>query len=396
MPRESVLRTAEGAPSPEQPPSATGATSSAAADPRAAALGMADEAEEAAELVGYKAIAMMVKQVQGSVGEIASTVSDLIAAEQGETVAQTSLDEASETTVEIAKLGSMIAFCGHAASTLYGVQDLCRRMLTQSGAYGMGGEGMPMPSMLEAAEGGASPVGYLTRLGKALDKINLPDDHPQAAKLAATRARIEAAKNALSERAASAAPAAIPESPCGCGAAEGEAMTKTERVRALIAKGNTPFTEADQGYLETLCDGRLSTLEAYTPPTPAEPAVPATLDEFLASAPEALKPAVTEAQQIVAAQRAAAAQHKADLVSKLKTAQSAFSETELDAMAVDQLEKLARVAEAAKAEPETPAAVDFAGQGSPRAAAKNGDEDDVVPPPPDLTERIRAARAPKA
>jgi len=384
-PRKSTLRTAEAAAVVEAPP----------VEPRDAAIGMADDAEEQAELIGYRALATLTKQAQGSMAQIAALCDDLVTMEVAEP-AVSAIDEESETTVEVAKLGAILAFCGHVTGTIYGIQDLARRMLVQcgGGATGNGYDGPVSPGMgmLEGAEDAStSAAGYLTRLGKALAKIKLPDDHPLAANLKATRARIEAATSALAQpKAAAAAP-----TPCGCGAAEGDMdMTKAERVKALIAKGTTQFIEADQAYLETLCENRLATLEAIESPAPApEPVVAATIDEYLAAAPEALKPVVSEHQQIVAEKRAAAAARKAELVSTLKAAQAEFTEDELAAMAADQLERIARVAAAAPKPPvEATPDTDFSGKGAPRAAAKNGEKDDAPPPPIDMTARILASR----
>lgn len=184
---------------------------------------------------------------------------------------------------------------------------------------------------------------------------------------------------------------------CGCKkAAEGaRAMNKNERITALISNPATPWDAADQAYLEGLSDERLTALEANAAAQAAPKAdekaeektvervaeekvetKPLTEEEYLATAPDSIK-------QIVSDYKAAQARRKQELVGSLKTAQAEYTEAELGAMDVPQLERLARVAKAA--EP----AVDNSGRGLPRAAS----EKETVPPPIDMTERIRALRS---
>ena len=174
-------------------------------------------------------------------------------------------------------------------------------------------------------------------------------------------------------------------------------MNKVERVRALIACPATPWTDDDQAYLETQSDERLLALESHrnsalkaaeekaaveaeivklkaAAEAPTE-LKPATEEEYLAVAPDSIK-------QIVSKHKAAEAARKTDLVSILKAAQSEFTEDELKAQTVDDLERLARVAKA------TAPAIDYTLRGAPRAA----EQSDAVPPPPSVDARILAAR----
>ncbi len=196
--------------------------------------------------------------------------------------------------------------------------------------------------------------------------------------------------------------AAAATSSCGCGARlakdapAGEKketdMVKKERVAAIIASGKTCFTSASASVLEQLSDAELEALEKHvkaasetpapvadekkeeTPTTPAAPAAeePLTEAKVLAAFPDLKK--------IVDDHRTAETTKKTTLVTQLKTAQSAFSETELNAMPVDQLEKLSK----AMARP------DYTGAGAPRVAAST--DSNAIPPTPDMGERIRAAR----
>lgn len=181
---------------------------------------------------------------------------------------------------------------------------------------------------------------------------------------------------------------APPASPCGCGgstqlaaaAAESEGnMTKKERVDALIA--SKKFGEADRASLEAMSDEGLNAIEAVSVAAEqrgdpvAPPAAPLTEEQkeaaFLASAPQSIR-------DLIARQKAQDETRRVNLVASLKTCQKAYTEAELNAMPVGQLEKLAAIAI-----PEVPA-TDY----SIRAAAhvsniETGDESDVYRNPPD-------------
>lgn len=201
-------------------------------------------------------------------------------------------------------------------------------------------------------------------------------------------------------------------SACTCGkstlraAREGQrskSMTKTERITALIANTATPFTEADQKWLEAAPDERLTAIEGHyaepaspaagpegdtpaaapaqgatapsasspesagTPATPASPPKEKTPEEveaeFLKAAPESIR-------TMVARQKAADTKRRTDLVSVLKTAQDAYTEEELGAMPLEDLERLVRVAKAAVPAP------DYSGRGVPRP--KEDDEPELA------------------
>ena len=226
--------------------------------------------------------------------------------------------------------------------------------------------------------------------------------------------------------AASAAPTTAAD--CGCGghkpqqpaqpATGGTAMNEQERAaraaraKALIDNPATVWTAADQQYLEGQPEARLAELEAHAadkkPAAPAkDPAPPLTGQPEPSDQPNSPNPLVapgpntpasrpvqspvpeeraakvkTEAEwlaeappalrSMVARQQAAEAARKTALVTTLKAAQAEYTEAELQAMPLDQLERTARLAAAAVPE------LDYAAVGAPRAAAAQ----DVYTNPP--------------
>lgn len=183
---------------------------------------------------------------------------------------------------------------------------------------------------------------------------------------------------------------------CGCQTQQGEvAMEKKARVTALLGNKLLPFKETDRTYLESLDDARLTELEAKGTPaaetpaqipaqtpaqqtpaqTPAqETAVPKTAEQWMAEAPESVKKIVKDAQDREAARKSA-------LITTLKDkAKTAYTEAELQAMDVPQLEKVALLIGI-----DTPA-VDHS-LIAPRAARQG--ERTGAPPAPDLNKVIR-------
>lgn len=172
-------------------------------------------------------------------------------------------------------------------------------------------------------------------------------------------------------------------------------MAKKEKIDALIANKATKFTEKDRKFLEGLEEDQLALMEpaeqtaelttdqlsahnhTITPPAPApaphthevtqpEPKKPATVDEYIADAPEEVREVLNSGLQMHRAR-------KDTLVNKLKTHKSnAFTEDELKAMNVSQLERLAKLA--GEDEPEA----DYSARGGPRT---NSAEDDAIPAP---------------
>lgn len=173
---------------------------------------------------------------------------------------------------------------------------------------------------------------------------------------------------------------------------------KKARIEALINSKKLGFTADDMEYLGTLSDERLAQLEASvqepepTPepepeptPEPEPQAEPGAQTEeemeaaFMASAPQSIKDMVARAK--------AEEQKKRDsLVSVLKGAQKAYTEEELRAMGIDDLEKLIQVA-GVQPQP-VQAAVNFGGMGVPRTA----DSSEEIGPPPSLADAIAKKR----
>lgn len=198
---------------------------------------------------------------------------------------------------------------------------------------------------------------------------------------------------------------------CGCGgqgshnaSAEEGSMSKKERIAALIASGKTCFKTADAAALEQLSDEAITILE--NPPKTEVPKAP-TPDEFLAANPDikaivdaSKADAVLTAEQrqeaffkanpdiatVVKEHKAAAAAKRADLVGKLKVAQQAYNETELQALPTEQLEKIALLT--LKEKPS------YEGAGAPRDASAGSEE--TVSAPPSLSSHFRAAKKPAA
>lgn len=142
-----------------------------------------------------------------------------------------------------------------------------------------------------------------------------------------------------------------PKPPCGCGGRQAEnassaaaqqegAQMKTikERATALIEAKNNPFTEADRAFLEGVSEARMTELEGFKPETAVTPpaTTPETEEAFLARNPGIAK--------IVSEHKANEHTKRVNLVGRLKTAQSVYTEAELDGMEIAQLEKLAAVA----------------------------------------------------
>lgn len=152
---------------------------------------------------------------------------------------------------------------------------------------------------------------------------------------------------------------------CGCHDSKEKDMHRNaDRIQALLSHPKTPFEAADTPFLEGLSDERLAALEASVTTEPAKPETPAapvaaaaaqTEDEFLAAHPAIAK--------IVSQYKAAEAAKRTSLLSGLKGKQDAYSDDELDAMPLETLEKVAKLA---KVETES---VDYAGVGAPRGAA---------------------------
>lgn len=174
-------------------------------------------------------------------------------------------------------------------------------------------------------------------------------------------------------------------------------MDKAQRIKALIDNPKTPWKAADQSYLEGMSEDRLKEVEQHAAPAEEDPtkkkenegqpaAVPQQQQTTPAATPAAQPQQVaaaateeTEEQQIAKlpkslramVERAQASERarKTALITTLKSAQTEYTEQELQDMPIDGLERMSRLLQA---EVDVPAA-DFTGRGFPRAAAAVGD-----------------------
>lgn len=154
-------------------------------------------------------------------------------------------------------------------------------------------------------------------------------------------------------------------------------VDRTQRIDALMKNEKSPVRE--QKALEALTDDGLTALEtavqaASKPAAPAEPAKPAaepapkTAEQFMAEAPPELRSLLTKYQKQEEA-------HRTGLITQLKSAQKTYTEAELNAMTVEQLEKTASLLNI-----EAPTTdVNYSGR-VPRAAQST--EPDFTPPDP--------------
>ena len=190
---------------------------------------------------------------------------------------------------------------------------------------------------------------------------------------------------------------------------------KKARIQALIATGKTSFVESDLEYLGTFSDERLAQLEAQAqepeapaadPPaeTPAEsqadgdagdsgdaggdgPLPPAKNEAELEAA--YLKSAPQSIRDLVARTKSEEAQARTQLTTFLKTAQSGFSEQDMQTMTVAQLRKLAEAisSKPSAVNPSPAPPIDYSGLGAPRTASASSEE---APAPPSMVDRLKA------
>lgn len=162
-------------------------------------------------------------------------------------------------------------------------------------------------------------------------------------------------------------------SPCGCGGKEETApegvtdmaKTKKERVEALIQSKKNTFSEKQRGLLEACTDDGLTALEAIEAELP-DPVAQVTEKKDEKKKDEVIQPPVPAAtptaagaqltsEQLVALlpaemrsmlerQKSIDTLRKKELVGALKAASSAFTEEQLNAKPVEELEQLAQFA----------------------------------------------------
>lgn len=169
--------------------------------------------------------------------------------------------------------------------------------------------------------------------------------------------------------------------------------TMSEKVKdlvgRLVANAKSPYTEDDKAHLEALGEAKLAALdaafEATEPEVKEEPekAKPETKVEEEPDGTERISAEeLADLRAAASAHKRAQAAAKTALLAKLKGKQDVYTEAELQAMGVEALEKVAKLAKV-DAEPVR----DYSGRGMPVTGS-----DDSVPPPPDIGDAIRAAR----
>lgn len=147
--------------------------------------------------------------------------------------------------------------------------------------------------------------------------------------------------------------------PCARSTGQEEPMDKKQRVDALIACENTPYTEDHREWLTSLEEDKLVLMEASDPPavvpdapvgdepTPAEAApagdeptveAPATMESFLANAPSDIKETLTRALAVDASI------HKKLVEALVAHPGCEFMECELKDMKIEALKKLVAMA----------------------------------------------------
>lgn len=248
-------------------------------------------------------------------------------------------------------------------------------------------------------DGKTATMGTLYAKVEAHTVYEVEDDENQANEVLITQLR--AAQKIVAE------PKAV-SAPCGCGGnktttttaatsvnKETAEMTKDERIAAMIAASGGKLTDADKTWLSAVPDAQLAGIEAANKveaapaapvvvapvaaaAAPAPVVVPETQEQFLARNPEL--------KSLVDRQKAQDTARRSYLVGKLKTAQTEYSEAQLNEMPIDGLERTARLL---KIGGPVDTSVDYSGMAVPRDASQN---DNSAPPPPDQNAAIRAAR----
>lgn len=300
--------------------------------------------EEAAELIGYHSLAALIEHAQVMLDSAKQTVEDLISDEE-ENPTETAAQEDAEEEVETARLDAI-------QSNLYSASTVIQNAL--STAYRLNLPDLPEPSDPRYMEAFRAAIGK-TISAKNMQTIQAAHDashqmHNQTTALGASCCSSSA--KLLEEkddtlRAAESAPKETVD------------MAKIDIVKALTSCPCSGYTQDHEKTLLGLDDSILAVLTANTEKLktalaaaekPKEPEAPKALSEaeFLASHPEL--------NAIVTRQRAADTLIKTELVTKLKAA-NAFTEEELNAKPVEELQKLATLAHV-----EAPVA-DYSGRG---------------------------------
>jgi hypothetical protein len=321
---------------------------------RAAALFDTPEqaaSEEAAELVSYNALRTHLDTMGAAWDDASGLVNDLISDEEDDPT-ETPEQEEAEEEVETARLEALMSLLGSIASTASSAMSICMNLNAPDYAE-------PTP---------ARYMEHRAAIGKSISAKNMKT--------------IQAAHDAAHD---------MHEHTTALGAEcdgmtnpEGDVdMDKNAIVKALTECGCLGFTTADVRTLSAMTDEQLTRLEARHQANQKLEAdfkaAQAKELELKAAAEKkptqeemlAMYPAVDALVKRAAAQEAA---RKDELIGKLKTAQTAYTEDELKAQDLVTLEKIAKVAKVDEPAP------NYSGRGL--AARPDEKEDDYTPPDP--------------
>lgn len=175
---------------------------------------------------------------------------------------------------------------------------------------------------------------------------------------------------------------------CGCRAknktpAKEENVNKKDLVKAILAKKGTPFVEADATVLEGFSEERLTALAAEEPVKELEPEPVQASEETPEQRRKKLLDENPDIASVLEEDKKARAAKRVTLMDAMAASgQKSFTEAELGAMPLDQLEKVVGLLPAKQV-------VDRTLLG-PRALVNETEE---IPAAPDLHEAIRAARS---
>lgn len=209
--------------------------------------------------------------------------------------------------------------------------------------------------------------------------------------------------------------AAAAGAPCSCQhenaplSTQERTMTKTERVKALIAKATKMFTPEDQAMLEAATEAQLVRFEtaaaepaattAVVAETVAAVVVPAAVAAVAVAAADVQDPkkptledligsADADTQDMFNEGRRLGAEKRTKTIEALKkTGRCSFTDVELKAMRQSELDRLVALAGSNVRE-----AIDYSGLGGPKDLSANAGE---VPDAPSLDEALKADRAAK-
>lgn len=314
----------------------------------------AQAAEEAGELAYYSTMQTILAGVGDQYDQLEDLIDSLVD-DEVENPTTTPGGEMAEERVETARLDTIKSLCQSMAQSLMSIQSL---------SYAVCEPDMPEPGSPRYAKALRAAAG---KRHSEKDLQMLQQVHDHSVNLGAECASMKAAEG----------------HPCGCqGESTMEKEAKAALVKALAANEHSQIKNTK--VLEALSDDELTALDATvkaaaTKATELKAASDAaaakttqlqTENEQLkaaAAAPVAEDRLPADLRGLLSRARAAEDARKTELVTSLKAAQSAYTEDELKAMTIEQLEKTAQLAKVAVG--------DFAGRGTPRVAAGNdGDQ----------------------